>query len=406
MQLESYSRCEHKASDRLLPLAAAPSHHRQFLVHRLAGSLQQCDQIVGQRGVRVREQRVRGALAAGPSRPTDAMHKIGDRLREIEVDDVLDVVDVEAAAGHVRRHHHLDVIVAEVADDLVALHLAAVTVDGGGRQAVVLHALGQLVGAPLRLHKHERLAIALALRLDAAHNLAEQLVLVRVGAHVHHLLDVRIERQLVRADGQVHVLLAQEIAGQTADGPRPRRAPHQRLTVRPDLRLDLAHLRLEAHVEHSVGCDSMGKWGKNGRINKMRKKHWANTNGHSGQCNVPSSSTKYVQRCNRTTPVFIRSLSRPGVAMTSDTPCCSWLTWRARFAPPYRTTLLMPARPPYLLATSPICTASSRVGASTIDRKQYKNVIIIYGAKLARARAHAKVVGRRSNLGRWGRLAA
>eukprot|EP01136_Pigoraptor_vietnamica_P021211 Opistho-1_new@71114 len=54
-----------------------------------------------------------------------------------------------------------------------------------------------------------------------------------------------------RADRHLDVVL-EVIAGQPLHLLRPRRAPHQRLTVGPNLRHNLAKLRLKPHVQHAV----------------------------------------------------------------------------------------------------------------------------------------------------------
>mmetsp|Transcript_108371 Transcript_108371/g.349832 ORF Transcript_108371/g.349832 Transcript_108371/m.349832 type:complete len:287 (+) Transcript_108371:989-1849(+) len=88
-----------------------------------------------------------------------------------------------------------------------------------------------------------------------------------------------------------------------------------------------------------------------------------------------SSSTKYVTRCRRRSPVLWRSRRRPGVAATIWQPFLRAATCGALFStpPPKRQTAPMPWGPwlpldePWIsfCASSAICTASSRTGAST-----------------------------------------
>ncbi len=65
--------------------------------------LQQLPQGLGQAHVLVREERSREALLAGPPRAADAVHVVIDVGRQVEVDHVRHVRDVEAPRRHVGR---------------------------------------------------------------------------------------------------------------------------------------------------------------------------------------------------------------------------------------------------------------------------------------------------------------
>jgi len=56
------------------------------------------------------------AIDAGPARPADAVDVILGHHRELEVDDVRQRVDVDAAGGEVRRHEDRDAAGLEVAE--------------------------------------------------------------------------------------------------------------------------------------------------------------------------------------------------------------------------------------------------------------------------------------------------
>mmetsp|Transcript_106823 Transcript_106823/g.331891 ORF Transcript_106823/g.331891 Transcript_106823/m.331891 type:complete len:209 (-) Transcript_106823:169-795(-) len=100
----------------------------------------------------------------------------------------------------------------------------------------------------------------------------------------------------------------------------------------------------------------------------------SSSNPHSS-IRSASSSTKYVTRCRRRSPVLWRSRRRPGVAATIWQPFLRAATCGALFStpPPKRQTAPMPWGPwlpldePWIsfCASSAICTASSRTGAST-----------------------------------------
>ena len=78
-----------------------------------------------------------------------------------------------------------------------------------------------------------------------------------------------------------------------------------------------------------------------------------------------SSRTRYEVWARRAWPPSRKSLRRPGVAMTRCTPLRRSRSWGPLGAPPYAHVLRKPPERPNLSASSLICTASSRVGAST-----------------------------------------
>ena len=80
------------------------------------------------------------------------MHVLVDGLGQVVVDDVLDVVDVETARGHRRRHDDLALGGAEVAERLLALALQPIAVYGRGRVALLGEEEGQHVGLFLVLY--------------------------------------------------------------------------------------------------------------------------------------------------------------------------------------------------------------------------------------------------------------
>ena len=91
------------------------------------------------------DQRHRHALAAGAPGPSDAMDVRLGVGRDVEVDDVADVVDVEAARGDVRRDEHVQGAVTEAAHDPVARLLGEAAVQGGGIVPAAAERLGEVV---------------------------------------------------------------------------------------------------------------------------------------------------------------------------------------------------------------------------------------------------------------------
>src|SRR5258708_2469515 len=79
----------------------------------------------------------------------DAVHVAFRDVGQIEVDDVADALDVDAAGGDVGRDQGADTAVAEVFQHALALVLRLVAVDSLGRDAVLVEAANDLVGAVL-----------------------------------------------------------------------------------------------------------------------------------------------------------------------------------------------------------------------------------------------------------------
>ena len=69
---------------------------------------------------------------------------------------------------------------------------------------------------------------------------------------VHVLLDGVVGGQLSRANRRLNVVAAKEVASQLLHLTRPRRTPHQCLSVRSDLLNNGPQLGLKAHVQHAV----------------------------------------------------------------------------------------------------------------------------------------------------------
>ncbi len=102
------------------------------------------------------DQGDRRAFAAGSPGPPDAMHvRIGVR-RDVEVDDVRDVIDVESAGGHVRRHEDVERPVPEAAHDPVAALLGQPAMERAGIVSAGAQRLGQVVHLASRAGEDER----------------------------------------------------------------------------------------------------------------------------------------------------------------------------------------------------------------------------------------------------------
>ena len=75
------------------------------------------------------------AVIAGARGAADAVDVALRLVRQVEIDDMGDAVDVDAAGGDVGRHQHADLAVAEILERLLAGVLGLVAVDGVGAHA-------------------------------------------------------------------------------------------------------------------------------------------------------------------------------------------------------------------------------------------------------------------------------
>ena len=163
---------------------------------------------------------------------------------QIDVDDHVDAVDVDAASGDVGGDQGLDLALTELGQGAGAHALGLATVQGGAGHSGLDQLLADGVGAVLAAHEHDGAAVARG-------DLGDDLVLV-TGQHLEQVVlhggdlgDGRVDRVGARL---VHVP-AHELVDVTVQGGREQ----QRLAVGPNLVQKLADLRHEAHVAHLVG---------------------------------------------------------------------------------------------------------------------------------------------------------
>ena len=88
-------------------------------------------------------------VAPGAAGAADAVHVGLLVLGALVVDDVRDVVDVDAAGGDVGGDQHVDLAGAERAQRLLARALAEVTVHGGRGETALGEVVGDLLRGPL-----------------------------------------------------------------------------------------------------------------------------------------------------------------------------------------------------------------------------------------------------------------
>ena len=195
------------------------------------------------------DERDRCALLAGAARAAGAVQVDLVVLGALVVDDVRDVLDVDAARGDVGRDQHVDLAVAERAQRLLTGALAEVAMDRAGREAAGDQLVGDLRAGALGAREHDRQAATAGLQ-DAR----EHLDLVhRVGA-VDDLLGV--------LDGRAHVVgvVGPDVGGlrhvpacHRDDGARHGRGEQHGVARDGRARQELFDVGQEAQVEHLVG---------------------------------------------------------------------------------------------------------------------------------------------------------
>ena len=95
--------------------------------------------------------------ATGTASTADTVHVVFFNVRQLEVDHVGQLVDIQAAGGDIGGHQDAHLASLEVGQGFGAGVLALVTVDRHGRQAVLVQVLGQAVGAVLGAGEHQHL---------------------------------------------------------------------------------------------------------------------------------------------------------------------------------------------------------------------------------------------------------
>ena len=103
-----------------------------------------------------RHQRNRGAVSAGARGAADAVNVGFRHVGQVEVDDMADTVDVDAAGRDIGCDQRADVAGAECRQHALAMVLRLVAVDGFSRNPRFYKAFHDLVGAVLGAGEHQR----------------------------------------------------------------------------------------------------------------------------------------------------------------------------------------------------------------------------------------------------------
>ncbi len=196
------------------------------------------------RGI-VRAREAEGpAFAVDAARAPDAVHvdlRVG---RDLDVDDRLELGDVEAARGDVRRDEDRGAAARELHEHLIALALLEIAVQGQGDEAALFQERAELAAASLRVAEGER-ALGPEV-LEQERDRSQALALLDA---VEALADLRGRVAL----GELHLLrLAQELSARAHDLFGERGREEQRLALRRTALHDRGDVVEEAHVEHAI----------------------------------------------------------------------------------------------------------------------------------------------------------
>ncbi len=167
-------------------------------------------------------------------------------LRHVEVDDVAQFLDVDAAGDDVGGHENPRLARLESLQRRRPLALAAIAVDLRDRDALALEVVRQPVRAVLGPREDDGVGDDVAL-----HQFGQQRRLQFPAHRVDGLCDADGRRRLpLEVDGD---RLPEHLVRERGDFPRHGGAEEQRLALRGQLPQHAADVGQEAHVEHAVG---------------------------------------------------------------------------------------------------------------------------------------------------------
>ncbi len=167
-------------------------------------------------------------------------------VRHVEVHDVGELLDVDAAGGDVGRHEDAVLPALEAGERLGPLRLGAVAVDPLARHVVLLQEVGEAVGAVLRPREGDD-----APDLAPREELEEELRLQLLRHRVDRLRDAdgrgRLALQVDRRRG------VEDVARELGDRAGHRGREEEVLPLGGEVPQDALDVGEEAHVEHPVG---------------------------------------------------------------------------------------------------------------------------------------------------------
>ena len=174
------------------------------------------------------------------------MHVVFGGARNVVVDDVRDVVDVDPPRRDVGGHQDVHPAALEIGERAFALALAAVAVECRHRVAAGLESPREALGAVLGAGEHDRAVVARALE-----DRLQQIRLEMARDRVEELVDPRRRtrgRRQLEPPG-----VGERFARHGVELRRHRRREHQGLALLRQQSEDALEVRREAHVHHAVG---------------------------------------------------------------------------------------------------------------------------------------------------------
>ncbi len=157
-----------------------------------------------------------------------------------------DAWNVDPASGHIRRHEHADLTVAECLQRALPLALALVAMDRGGLEADMVEMLHQLLGAMLGAAENQRQPIG----IGSQRLLQDRRLQVLAGDEMHILFDL-VGGLTRRRDFDLD-RIGQIFAGKLGNQLRHGCGEEQRLTILRHQLGNLAQVVDEAEIEHLV----------------------------------------------------------------------------------------------------------------------------------------------------------
>ena len=167
-------------------------------------------------------------------------------IRQLKIDHLRQLVDIDAARGDVRRHQDLQGAILELGQGTGTRRLALVAMDGRRRDLVLEQLLGQLVGAVFGAGKDQHL-----LPVVMANQVRQKLLLMQLRHQMHRLL-----HHFGRGVAACHFDAARVVEqglGQGADVVREGGREQQGLALLRHQGDHLADIADKAHIQHTVG---------------------------------------------------------------------------------------------------------------------------------------------------------
>ena len=185
------------------------------------------------------------AISAGPACAAVPVHVGLRNVGDLEVDDVAELVHIDATGGDVGGHEHAEVAALEGFHGLLALGLALVAVDRLAAHALFAKVSDQFVGTVFGAGEDQCTG-----HTGCGQHIDEQVLFLRLAHEVHFLLDrFRRAASALYLDGH---RVEQDRVSQLLDVLRHGGRKEQGLSPWGQELDDLSDVVDEAHVEHGV----------------------------------------------------------------------------------------------------------------------------------------------------------